>query len=104
MVWVAGIGSALFAIGSGLLLPTLQAIATQTVDDSMRGGVLGVYQSTTSLAVIISTAVAGVLFVMSPHMPYIAAFVLSALSLVPALLLVRYYGRQKETESVQEIQ
>jgi DHA1 family tetracycline resistance protein-like MFS transporter len=104
MVWVAGVGSALFAVGSGLLLPTLQAIATQTVDDSMRGGVLGVYQSTTSLAVIISTAVAGVLFGMSPHMPYIAAFVLSALSLVPALMLVRYYGRQNETESVQEIQ
>ena len=103
MVWVAGIGVALFAVGSGLLLPTLQAIATRTVDDSMRGGVLGVYQSTTSLAVIISTAVAGVLFVMSPHMPYIAAFVLSALSLVPALMLVRYYGRQNVTESIQEM-
>ncbi len=100
MVWVAGIGSALFAIGSGLLLPTLQAMATKTVDDSMRGGVLGVYQSTTSLAVIISTAVAGLMFAISPHMPYIAAFALSALSIVPALLLARHYGREPQTANV----
>lgn len=103
-VWVAGVGSALFAVGSGLLLPTLQAMATNTVDDSMRGGVLGVYQSTTSLAVIISTAVSGVLFAMNPHIPFIAAFVLSALSLVPALLLVRYYGRQHEPDAIRETQ
>ncbi|MEN8041918.1 MAG: MFS transporter [Actinomycetota bacterium] len=96
MVWVAGIGSALFAVGSGLLLPTLQAIATRTVDDSMRGGVLGVYQSTTSLAVIISTAASGLLFAVSPHTPYLIAFILSALSLVPALMLLRYYGRERQ--------
>jgi DHA1 family multidrug resistance protein-like MFS transporter len=96
MVWVAGIGSALFAVGSGLLLPTLQALATRSVDDSMRGGVLGVYQSTTSLAVIISTAASGVLFAVSPHTPYIVAFVLSGLSLVPALMLARYYGRNPQ--------
>ncbi len=96
MIWVAGIGSALFAVGSGLLLPTLQAMATRTVDDSMRGGVLGVYQSTTSLAVILSTAASGVLFAISPHTPYIGAFVLSALSLIPALMLVRYYGRERQ--------
>ncbi len=99
MVWVMGIGSALFAIGSGLLLPTLQAIATKTVDDSMRGGVLGVYQSTTSLAVIISTAVSGVLFGISPHTPYIAAFALSALSIIPALVLAQHYGREPQTTS-----
>ncbi len=98
VVWVAGIGSALFAVGSGLLLPTLQALATRSVDDSMRGGVLGVYQSTTSLAIIISTAMSGFLFAVSPHTPYIAAFVLSGLSLIPALMLVRYLGR--ETESI----
>lgn len=97
MVWVMGIGSALFAIGSGLLLPTLQAIATKTVDDSMRGGVLGVYQSTTSLAVIISTAASGLLFGISPHTPFIAAFALSGLSLVPALMLARHYGREPQT-------
>jgi DHA1 family tetracycline resistance protein-like MFS transporter len=99
MVWVAAVGSALFAIGSGLLLPTLQAIITRTVDDSVRGEVLGIYQSTTSLAVIGSTAVSGLLFAISPHVPYIAAFILSALSLVPALMLVRYYGRAHETST-----
>jgi DHA1 family tetracycline resistance protein-like MFS transporter len=96
MVWLAGVGAALFAVGSGLLLPTLQAIATKSVDDSMRGGVLGIYQSTTSLAIIISTAVSGLLFAISPHAPYMVAFGLSALSLVPALLLTRYYGRQEK--------
>lgn len=97
MVWVAGFGSAFFAVGSGLLLPTLQAMATKTVDDSMRGGVLGVYQSTTSLAVIISTAVSGLLFGIGPHIPYIAAFVVSALSIIPALMLARHYGRETQT-------
>lgn len=96
MVWIAGIGSALFAVGSGLLLPTLQALATRSVGDSMRGGVLGVYQSTTSLAVIISTAISGVLFAISPYTPYIVAFVLSGLSLIPALMLARYYGRKPQ--------
>jgi len=97
MIWVAGIGSAMFAIGSGLLIPTLQALATRSVDDSMRGGVLGVFQSTTSLAVIMSTAVSGILFAISPHTPFIVAFVLSGLSLVPAVLLIRYYGRKPQT-------
>lgn len=102
VVWVAGIGSALFAVGSGLLLPTLQALATRSVGDSMRGGVLGVFQSTTSLAIIVSTAASGLLFAVSPHMPYIAAFVLSGLSLIPALMLVRYYGRDPQTATVLE--
>lgn len=97
IVWVAGIGSAMFAIGSGLLIPTLQALATRSVDDSMRGGVLGVFQSTTSLAVIMSTAVSGILFAIGPHTPFIVAFVLSGLSLVPAVLLIRYYGRKPQT-------
>ncbi|GMQ93914.1 MAG: tetracycline resistance MFS efflux pump [Acidimicrobiia bacterium] len=96
MVWVAGLGSAMFAVGSGLLIPTLQALATRSVDDSMRGGVLGVFQSTTSLAVIMSTAVSGVLFAISPHTPFMVAFVLSGLSLVPALMLSRYYGRKPQ--------
>jgi DHA1 family tetracycline resistance protein-like MFS transporter len=96
MVWIAGVGSALFAVGSGLLLPTLQALAIRSVGDSMRGGVLGIYQSTTSLAVIISTAVSGVLFAISPYTPYIVAFVLSGLSLIPALMLARYYGRKQQ--------
>lgn len=102
VVWVAGIGSALFAVGSGLLLPTLQALATRSVGDSMRGGVLGVFQSTTSLAIIVSTAASGLLFAVSPHMPYIAAFVLSGLSLIPALMLVRYYGRDPQAATVSE--
>lgn len=102
VVWVAGIGSALFAVGSGLLLPTLQALATRSVGDSMRGGVLGVFQSTTSLAIIVSTAASGLLFAVSPHMPYIAAFVLSGLSLIPALMLVRYYGRDPQTATASE--
>jgi DHA1 family tetracycline resistance protein-like MFS transporter len=87
MVWVAGIGSALFAIGSGLLLPTLQSIATKSVDDGQRGGVLGIHQSATSLAVIISTAIAALLFAVSSHMPYIAR---SQCLRCPLCLLLRW--------------
>lgn len=99
MVWVAGVGSALFAVGSGLLVPTLQALATRSVSDSMSGGVLGIFQSTTSLAIILSTAASGLLFAISPHMAYITAFVLSGLSLIPALMLARYYGRESQAST-----
>ncbi|MDK1019148.1 MAG: MFS transporter [Actinomycetota bacterium] len=95
-VSVAVVACALFAVGSGLLMPTVQAVATRSVDDSMRGGVLGIYQSTASLAVIISVAVSGVLFAISPHTPYMAAFVMSIVSIVPAVMLVKHHIRRPQ--------
>lgn len=86
--WLAALASILFASGMGLLMPTLQSITTKTVDDSLRGGILGVYQSITSVGTILSTAIAGVLFALSPVVPYWVGGALSIIMLVPALLLM----------------
>ena len=85
----AGLSSLLFAIGIGLMMPSLQSLSTHAVADELRGGVLGVYQSTISLSTIVSTAISGFLFAFSPTMPYWVGAVLSLLVLIPSLLLVR---------------
>ncbi len=87
--WLGAAASLIFAIGTGLMMPSLQSIATITVDDSSRGGVLGVYQGSISLAVIFSTAIAGLIFNISPTAPYWIGVVFSLLALLPALLLLR---------------
>lgn len=92
-------GSLFFAIGMGLLMPPLQSLTTQTVPDSLRGGALGVYQSSVSLATIVSTAVAGTIFAINPTMPFWVGASLSLLALVPALLLTYQIRRQKTVES-----
>jgi DHA1 family tetracycline resistance protein-like MFS transporter len=52
--WLVGpISLIAFAVGSGLMMPSLQSLATVTVHDELRGGVLGLYQSATSLGVIL---------------------------------------------------
>ena len=87
--YVGAFGSMAFALGMGLLMPPLQSLATRTVDDELRGGVLGVYQSVVSLSTIISTAVAGVLFAISPTTPYWICVGLSLVALMPAFFLAK---------------
>ncbi|MFQ5612322.1 MAG: MFS transporter [Anaerolineae bacterium] len=87
--WLGPLGSVLFALGMGVMMPSLQSLATGTVADELRGGVLGLYQSAISLSTIISTALGGVLFAIGPTMPYWAGAVLSTLSLLPAAVLWR---------------
>lgn len=87
-----GVAALFFATGVGLMMPPLQALATTTVADEMRGGVLGVYQSTLSLSTIASTAVAGTIFALNPHNPYWLGAALSLVVLVPAFVLVRRTG------------
>lgn len=87
--WLGPFGAIFFAMGMGLLIPPLQALATSAVADEVRGGVLGLFQSTTSLAVIISTAIAGVIFAYHPTLPYWLSALLSLLLIFPALWLVR---------------
>jgi DHA1 family tetracycline resistance protein-like MFS transporter len=87
------IGSLLFAVGMGLMMPPLQSLSTRTVADELRGGVLGIYQSTISLSIIISTAVSGVIFAMNPTAPFWLGGALSMLVFFPAILLVRQQDR-----------
>lgn len=89
-------GSLFFAIGMGLLMPPLQSLTTQTVPDALRGGALGVYQSSVGLATIVSTAVAGTIFAVNVTMPYWFGAVISLLALIPALFLPYQMRRQQE--------
>jgi DHA1 family tetracycline resistance protein-like MFS transporter len=87
--WLAAPGSLFFAVGMGLTMPPLQTLATRTVDESLRGGVLGVFQSAVSLAIILSTAIAGVIFSFGPTLPYWIGAVLSLVAILPALSVMR---------------
>lgn len=82
-------GGLVFSLGTGLMMPPLQSLATLTVEERVRGGVLGVYQSSVSLAIIISTAIAGIIYQVAPNLPFWFASGLSLLVLGPASLLLR---------------
>lgn len=90
--WLGPLASVFFAMGVGIMMPSLQSLSTNTVEDELRGGVLGVYQSTISLSTIASTAIAGVIFALSATAPYWIGALLSLVVLVPALMLVRRTG------------
>lgn len=87
--WIAAMGTIAFAVAQGLMMPSLQSLATVTAPDEERGAVLGLYQSAASLSIIFSTAIAGVLFAIDPTVPYWLAAALGLVVLVPALALVR---------------
>ena len=85
----SAIGASAFACGTGLSVPPTQSVATKAVDDSIRGGILGLYQSMASLGTIISTALGGVLFAIDPFLPFQVAAVLASAALGPAIWLRR---------------
>lgn len=78
-----------FAVGMGLMMPSLQSLATVTVGEQLRGGILGIYQSTISLSTIVSTAVAGVIFAINPTIPFWIGGSLSLIVILPALFLLK---------------
>ncbi|MGD8586254.1 MAG: MFS transporter [Chloroflexota bacterium] len=84
--------SVFFAMGLGLMMPSLQSLTTGTVDDEVRGGVLGLYQSTLSLSTIISTALGGLFFAMATALPYWIAGTMAAIALIPSVVLFLRYG------------
>jgi len=97
---LAAIGSALFAAGMGLTVPPTQSVATKTVADSLRGGILGLYQSVSSLGTIISTAIGGVLFAIDPYLAFRVGAVLAFIALVPAAWLRRSFVAQRQEEKL----
>lgn len=88
---VSGFGAAMFAAGSGLTVPPTQSVATKTVTDALRGGILGLYQSLASLGTIVSTAIAGVLFAIDPYLAFRVGALLALLALFPAVALQRTF-------------
>ncbi|MGB7338184.1 MAG: MFS transporter [Phototrophicaceae bacterium] len=89
----------LFAVGTGLQLPALQSIITETVPENQRGAVMGLYQSAFSLAVIVGSAIAGFMFEIDPILPYVFGGVLFAIMVVPAYYLMVWNRSQKRDES-----
>ena len=87
--WLGPLGSILFAVGVGLMMPPLQSLATGTVADELRGGILGLYQSVISLSTIFSTALGGVLFAITPITPYWFGGLLAFMTIMPATILLR---------------
>jgi DHA1 family tetracycline resistance protein-like MFS transporter len=93
--WYAAFAGVFYAMGSGIMMPSLQSLATGTVDDELRGGVLGVYQSSISLSIIFSSAVAGIIFSISATLPFWVGGALGLVAFVPAIALYRKYGQDQ---------
>ncbi|MCP4417399.1 MAG: MFS transporter [Chloroflexi bacterium] len=87
--WLGIPGSLFFAMGMGLMMPSLQSLSTRTVSDEVRGGVLGLYQSTISLATIFSTALGGIIFAQNPRFPYWLGVGLSLFAIIPAYVFLK---------------
>jgi DHA1 family tetracycline resistance protein-like MFS transporter len=87
--WMAIPASLCFPFGVGIMMPSLQALATRTVPDNLRGGVLGVYQSSISLGVIFGTATGGLLFEITPQTPYWVAAGSGVFAILVAFILFR---------------
>jgi DHA1 family tetracycline resistance protein-like MFS transporter len=96
---VAAMGSFFFAMGGGLTMPPTQSIATKTVGDSMRGGVLGAMSAAMSLGFISSMVISGMLFTVAPHLPNQVALGASILALVPAFALRRWAPERDSVEA-----
>jgi DHA1 family tetracycline resistance protein-like MFS transporter len=89
------LGTAIFAVGMAISMPSLQSLSTATVSDELRGSVLGIYQSTISLSIIVSTAIAGIIYAYRVEMPFLLGGALSLLAIIPAIPLVNYQRKRR---------
>jgi DHA1 family tetracycline resistance protein-like MFS transporter len=86
---LSGLALVLIASASGLMMPALQSLATTSVREDISGSVLGLYQSATTLGIILGTTSSGWLFAQAPGLPYLTAGVLLLVCLLPASVLLR---------------
>jgi DHA1 family tetracycline resistance protein-like MFS transporter len=88
--WLVGsVSLVTVAVASGIMMPALQALTTTTVPEKYSGGVLGIYQSSASLGIIVGTALGGLLFSTSPTLPFAVAGAVLVLTAVPAMLMAQ---------------
>lgn len=95
----AGLALFLFAMGTGLQMPALQSIVSNTVPATQRGGVMGLYQSSISLSIIVGSAIAGVMFEFAPILPYVFSASLFAIMVIPSYFLIQWNRKQKREEA-----
>lgn len=96
----AGVTLFLFAVGVGIQMPALQSLITNTVPDNQRGGVMGLYQSSFSLGVIVGSAISGTLFALNPGVPYLVGGIIFALMLVPTYFIMRWAQNEERRSFV----
>jgi len=88
--WLVGAVSMLMiSVSSGLMMPSLQTLATTTVREEISGGVLGVYNAATSLGLIVGTVIGGTLFDTAHTLPFWVAGLTLMATAIPAIFLMR---------------
>lgn len=81
-----------FALGTGIIAPTLQALLTHFGGEQMAGRMLGWYQSMFSLALILGPILGGLVFdAVSPHAVYAASAGLMVLALLLSIGMQRLH-------------
>lgn len=84
------------SFGQGVNQPSLQAVITRFGPDKMRGQLLGIYQSASSLALIAGPLWGGYVFErIDPHAPYLLSIPLLLLGAGCAFLLLRHPGAER---------
>ena len=78
-----------FAFGYGVSEPSMQTLSTRFGPRRSRGYLLGLYQSSRSLALIIGPLIAGILFEINPRSVFSAAGIAMLLAMVAGLILLR---------------
>jgi MFS transporter, DHA1 family, tetracycline resistance protein len=97
LIWAAQAGrlsllmvaSAIEVTGFAFMTPSLQSLISRRSDPSKQGGILGVSQSTSSLARVVGPLIAVPLFFQSPPRPYLAAIAIMAASTAIFILFAR---------------
>jgi len=86
---IGGVSMIAFAVGAGLMMPSLQSLTTTCVSEDVCGSALGIYNSSTSLGIIAGSTLSGVLYAAFPTLPYLAGGLIYAVILIPAFTLLR---------------
>ena len=100
--WMAAPALMMFAMGGGVAMPALQSMSTDTMGEELRGAVLGLYQSASSLATIVGSGLSGVLYATAISLPFILSGGLSILVVFPALYLA--HALRKRSVAPQPVQ
>jgi MFS family permease len=90
--WLLMIASAIEVTGFALMTPSLQSLISRRSDPSKQGGILGVSQSTSSLARVVGPLIAVPLFFESPAqaLPYWAALGIMAIATAIFVVFARH--------------
>lgn len=96
--FLATVGAVSFAMGTGIMMPPLQSLATYAVPDNSRGAVVGLAGSAQSLGVIMGTLLAsplmGITIAGRPTLaPYLFNAVMFGLLVIPSWWLMKRFNK-----------